>query len=110
MTAPPYRLILTGVLPGNYALQARAVDTSGLTAQSPVVPITVQPEPNSTVVNFDALNASRGPVEGTALSGYLAGVGISIANFSPGTALAVESQQNIAGDAWRRWRRHSQTF
>jgi hypothetical protein len=97
--AAPYRLVLTGVLPGHYDLQARAVDASGLAAQSQVVPITVQTGPDSTVVNFDALNASRGPVEGTTLEDYLAGFGISVASLSQGTELAVESQQNVAGGA-----------
>ena len=93
----PYELTLTGVLPGNYSLQARVVDASGLAAESEVMPVSVQVEPNSTVINFDALNASRGAVEGAGLNGYLAGFGVSVAGLSAGTALAVESQQNIAG-------------
>jgi hypothetical protein len=99
VSGSPYQLTLTGVLPGNYDLQASAVDVSGLAVESQVVPITVQTEPDSTVVNFDALNASREPVEGTILKDYLAGFGVSVASLSPGTELAVESQQNIAGGA-----------
>jgi hypothetical protein len=73
---------LNNVLPGNYALQARVVDVSGLAALSTVVPITVQLEPNSTLVNFDAstLNTSKAPVEGTLLNNYLASFGISVAS------------------------------
>jgi hypothetical protein len=97
----PYQLTLNNVLYGNYSLQARVVDVTGLAALSTVVPITVQLAPDSTVVNFDTntLNASRGPVEGTLLKNYLAGFGVSVAGLSPGTELAVESQQNIAGGA-----------
>ncbi len=93
----PYQFTWNGVLPGNYSLQASVVDSTGLTELSPVVPIAVQLGPESEVVNFDALNTSRTPVEGTPLNQYLAGYGISVGGMSAGTLLAVENQQNIAG-------------
>jgi hypothetical protein len=99
VSASPFQLTVSDVLPGTYDLQARAVDVSGLAVQSQVVPITVQIEANSTVMNFDALNASPGPVEGTVLKNYLAGFGVSVASLSLGTELAVEGQENIAGGA-----------
>jgi len=101
VSTSPYQLTLNNVLYGNYPLQARVVDVTGLSALSTIVPITVQLEPDSTLVNFDTntLNASRGPVAGALVNNYLAGFGVSVASLSPGTELAVESQQNIAGGA-----------
>lgn len=95
--AAPYKIIVNGVLPGQYDLQARVVDSTGLTAQSQVMPITVQAGADSTLMNFDTLLATRGPVEGQSLNQYLATYGVSVANVSGGTQLAVESQQIIAG-------------
>ncbi|HEY3857101.1 MAG TPA: FG-GAP-like repeat-containing protein [Verrucomicrobiae bacterium] len=99
-SASPYEMTVTGVLPGQYNLQARVTDSTGFTAQSAVMPVTVQPGPNSKLINFDTLNAARGPVEGQTLNAYLAGYGAFITGVSGGTAVAVESQQNIgAGKA-----------
>jgi hypothetical protein len=78
-------------------LQASVTDASGLSALSTVVPITVQLESNSTLVNFDALNTSRAPVSGAGVNSYLAGFGIGVTNLSPGTLLTVDSQSHIAG-------------
>jgi hypothetical protein len=93
----PYQLTLNNVLPGNYSLQARAVDSSGVTAISSVVLITVQIEPNSTAIDFDTLITKTAPVETAAVEKYLAGFGVTVASLSPGTELTVESQQQIAG-------------
>ncbi len=98
-SASPYQVTVTGVLPGQYDLQARVTDSTGLTAQSSVIPVTVQPGPNSTLISFDALNAARGPVEGQTLNGYLAAYGAFLTGVSGGTTVAVESQQNIGGGA-----------
>lgn len=89
----------TNVLGGNYSLQARVTDSTGLSVESPIVPLAVQPRPGSTLVNFDALNATRQAVAGAPVKTYLAGYGISIASLSPGTELAVENQDRIAGGA-----------
>jgi hypothetical protein len=101
VSSSPYQLTISDVLPGNYSLQASVVDVTGLAALSTVVPITVQLEPDSTVVNFDTntLNTKLAPVEGAAVAKYLAGFGVSVASLSPGTELAVESEHNIAGGA-----------
>ena len=99
VSGSPYQITLTNVLAGNYSLQASVTDASGLSALSTVVPITVQLESNSTLVNFDALNTSRAPVSGAGVNSYLAGYGISVTNLSPGTALTVDSQSHIAGGA-----------
>jgi hypothetical protein len=93
----PAQLTLNNVLSGNYSLQARVVDASGLTALSTVVPITVQLEPDSTLVDFDTLNTSQAPVETTAVEKYLAAFGVTVTNLSPGTELTVDRQQHIAG-------------
>ena len=94
----PFQITLTNVLPGNYSLQARVTDASGLAVPSKVVSISVQPAPNSTVVNFDSLNAATGAVTDGLLSSYLAGFGITVAtNISAGTTLAVENQAAIHG-------------
>jgi hypothetical protein len=99
VSGSPYQITLTNVLAGNYALQAQVTDASGLAVLSAAVPITVQLGPDSTVVNFDALNTSQAPVSGTVVDSYLAGFGVSVAGLSPGTALTVDRQQHIAGGA-----------
>jgi hypothetical protein len=89
-TGSPYE-ISTSFAAGNYNLQAIATDSSGYVAGSPFVPLTVQPAVNSTVMNFDGLNASRGPVTGAAVTKYFASYGVSVASISGGTALTVET-------------------
>ena len=93
----PYQIVFSNVLSGTYQLQARLVDSSGYSVASPVVPITVQLPPSSKVVNFDALNTSQGPVEGAALSEYLAGFGVTVSSLSSGTTLLAANQQSIGG-------------
>ncbi|HZM05221.1 MAG TPA: immunoglobulin domain-containing protein, partial [Candidatus Saccharimonadales bacterium] len=93
----PYQITLTNLLPGVYDLRARVVDSSGLAAPSAVVPVTVQLEANSALVNFDALNATRAPLGGASVNNYLKSFGMTIASLSPGTALTVDRQQHIAG-------------
>ena len=97
VSSSPYQLTENNVLPGNYALQARVLDLStGISALSPVVPITVQLEANSTLVNFDSLNTAKAPVSTAPVEKYLAGFGITVASLSPGTTLTVDLQQHIA--------------
>jgi len=48
---------------GSYSLQALAVDAAGLTGTSMVTHVTVN-NPGSTLVDFEALDASAGPVGG----------------------------------------------
>jgi hypothetical protein len=91
----PYTFAWTNVPEGSYYLQAEVIDPSGLATFSTAVGITVFRGGNSATVNFDALDASAGPVTGTFLSNYLAAEGISINAVSPGTALAVENQALI---------------
>jgi hypothetical protein len=95
--AAPYQLTVPNLLAGNYPLQARVTDSSGQSALSPIVPITVQAGANSTIVNFDSLNTLRAPVVGAAVASYLGGFGIGVANQTSGTSLAVESQKQIGG-------------
>jgi uncharacterized repeat protein (TIGR03803 family) len=91
----PYNFEWSNVLAGSYVLRAEAVDGSGLAAYSSPVSIGVGAGGNSLVVNFDALDATGGPV--TDLSGYLEGYGMSVTGLSAGTELAVENQGLIAG-------------
>ncbi len=93
----PSQLTLNNVLPGNYSLQALVTDSTGVSALSAIVPITVQIEGNSTAVNFDSLNAVKAPVQTAAVEKYLAGYGITVASLSPGTTLTVDNQKQIAG-------------
>jgi len=98
LSGGPYQVTVNNVLPGNYALQARVVDlSSGISALSPILPITVQLGPNSTLIDFDALNTTRAPQVTAAVETYLSHYGVTVASLSPGTALTVDSQQHIAG-------------
>jgi len=78
-------------------LRAQVADSSGVTAYSSPVSVTVGAGGSSRVVNFDALDASKGAVTNVALSNYLALYGIKVSGVSPGTALAVENQAGING-------------
>ena len=97
VSASPYQLTVNNVLAGSYALQARVTDASGVSALSPVVPVTVQLGANASLVNFDALNTGKAPVTGATVTSYLAGFGVTVASLSTGTALTVDSQQHLAG-------------
>jgi hypothetical protein len=94
----PYGLIWSNVLNGTYTLTAQVVDAAGYAQSSAPVLVTVAIGGSSIVVNFDALDAGSGPVTGGALSSYLASpYGVSLTSNSPGTAVAAEDQDNVAG-------------
>jgi len=100
-SASPYNFVWSNVLAGAYVLRAQVADSSGVTAYSSPVAITVAGKSgNSQVVNFDSLtlNATKVPVSGQVLSNYLYTNGIVLTtNVTPGTALAVENQATING-------------
>jgi choice-of-anchor C domain-containing protein len=88
----------SNVLAGTYVLTAQAFDSSGYARISSPLTVTVNPGPgNSTLINFDSLNASTGPVTGAALSNYLSGLGVTLGGVTPGTQVAVENQAVLAG-------------
>jgi len=75
----------TNVLNGTYAVTAQVIDTGGYARRSAPVQITVNVGVGtSTVVNFDQVTGS--------VASYLAQAGMTVASLSPGTSLAVESQ------------------
>jgi choice-of-anchor C domain-containing protein len=98
-TASPYTNTVSSLPPGSYALTAVATDQAGLTGTSGVVHVTVS-APGTVLIDFQALDASGGPVEGANLSNYLAGYGVAVSNVTPaGESLAVEDDQVFsAGD------------
>ncbi|MHB8519847.1 MAG: Ig-like domain-containing protein [Limisphaerales bacterium] len=59
-TAPPYTFSLTNVVPGSYALTARATDDRGLTTSSSLVTLTVVP------TNFPPTATIASPTNGAA--------------------------------------------
>src|SRR5208282_160854 len=66
---------------------------------SPVVAVTIN-IPGTSLVNFDALDTSRGVMNGVALSSYLAGYGIVATNVTFGTSLeALTSAQALQQSA-----------
>lgn len=95
----PYTITWSGVLPGTYTLRARVLDSEGAARISAPVTITVNDsgEGNSTIVNFDSLNAAGGSVTGSELASYLSQYGITITNVTTGTQTEVANQQNIHG-------------
>jgi len=95
VSAPTNSFAWSNVLAGTYVLRAQVADSSGVTAFSSPVTITVGLGGSSQVVNFDSLIATKGPVTNGVLSNYLAGFGITVTNLSPATALAVENQAAI---------------
>jgi hypothetical protein len=88
----------TNVLAGTYILTAQAVDNLGYTRiSSPVTLKVASGQGMSALINFDSLNASRGPVTGTALADYFSGFGLALTNVTAGTQVAVENQGLLAG-------------
>ena len=90
-TVNPGRLAL-----GSYSLQAVAIDASQLTSTSAVVHLTME-SPGSTLIDFEGLNASTGPVGGAALSSYLALFGVKATNVTANTSLAAVNDQVFLG-------------
>ena len=95
----PYTISLTNLAAGNYVFTAVATNTNGMAFTSPAVYVTVN-VPGTSLINFDPLGASQGPVgepgDGR-LSAYLAQFGVSLTNNSPGTEVVVENEANLAG-------------
>jgi hypothetical protein len=85
---------LTNLSVGSYALTAVATDNNNLTVTSSVVHVTVN-IPGTTLIDFDAVDASGGPVSGAALSAYLGNYGVEVGGVTPGTTLAVQEGQNF---------------
>jgi hypothetical protein len=97
-TSEPFAMIWSNVLAGTNVLTAEAFDSAGYARVSSPVTVSVSlGTGNSKLADFDALNASRGPVTGTALSNYLAGYGMTLADVTAGTLVAVENQSVLAG-------------
>ena len=94
-TSSPYSLVVSGLSPGSYALTVVAIDNLNLTGTSAPVHITLN-APGQTLIHFEALDASLGPVSGAPLSNYLAGYGVS-SNVTANTSAAAEN------DGIRRW-------
>jgi hypothetical protein len=95
-SSPPYSIFLFGQAAGSHALTAVAVDDFGLSKTSAVVHITVN-TPGTTLIDFEALNASATPVGGSLLSNYLAGFGAKATNVTAGTGLVVADDQEFLG-------------
>jgi hypothetical protein len=88
----PYGMTWSNVLNGTYTLTAQVVDMAGYAEFSAPVTVTVSPGGNATVVNFDSAQAVAD------LPAYLAANGMMIVtNNSPGTAVAAENQDSVAG-------------
>jgi hypothetical protein len=93
-----YQYVWANVLPGVYSLRAQVQDSTGVTAYSAPVSVTVNPGGNSQVVNFDSLSTAHGAVSGASLSNYLRGFGIMLSsNITSGAVLSAVNQSSIGG-------------
>ncbi|HWD18888.1 MAG TPA: immunoglobulin domain-containing protein [Verrucomicrobiae bacterium] len=96
--AAPYGLVWNDVLAGVYALTAKVIDAGGYATVSAPVQLTVNPgSGSSSLVTFDALDASKAAVSGKALTTYLTKNGMTVTDLTPGTTLTVQNQAKIAG-------------
>jgi len=89
---------LTNVAAGTYTFTAVASDGTYSRSSAPLN-VNVAPSAGIAVINFDALDATAGAVGGLALSNYLAGFGVSLANGTLGTRLEVLDENNLSGSA-----------
>jgi uncharacterized repeat protein (TIGR03803 family) len=88
---------LSGLAQGSYALMAVATDANGTSGTNVSgIHITLN-FPGTTLIDFEALNASAGPVSGVLLSNYLAGYGVYLTNVTATTSVAVQDDQDFIG-------------
>ncbi|MGA2176288.1 MAG: immunoglobulin domain-containing protein [Verrucomicrobiota bacterium] len=80
---------------GSYRLTAVAVDNRGLASTSRVTHITVN-IPGTYLIDFEGVDASTNAVSGDLLANYLSGYGITLANVTSNTTVAVQNDMNIA--------------
>jgi hypothetical protein len=92
-TATSLTLTTNGLTAGSYPLFAVATDANGTSATSLVSHVTLS-LPGTTLIDFEALDATAGPVTNAPLIKYLARYGVSFLR-STNTMLAVENDQNI---------------
>jgi hypothetical protein len=88
-------LTTNGLPAGSYPLFAVATDANGTSATSLVAHVTLS-IPGTMLIDFEALDATAGPVTNAPLIQYLARYGVSFRR-STNTMLAVENDQNILG-------------
>jgi hypothetical protein len=94
-TATNLSLTTNGLPAGSYPIFAVATDSNGTTGTSIVAHVTVN-IPGTTLIDFEALDASSGAVTNAKLNQYLAGYGVS-ERHSTNSTLAVQNDQNILG-------------
>jgi hypothetical protein len=96
-TTTATNLIVTtnGLAAGSYPIFAVATDANGTSATSLVAHVTLG-SPGTTLIDFEALDATAGPVTNAPLIQYLARYGVSFRR-STNTMLAVQNDQNILG-------------
>ncbi len=97
VTEAPFEFNWENVLAGNYGLRAKVYDADGNAVWSSTVNIVVNPGAagDSTIVNFDAINANGGPVSGATLATYLSGFGITLSEQSLGTTVQAVAQTSF---------------
>jgi phage/plasmid primase-like uncharacterized protein len=93
-TASNLTLATNGLAAGSHPLFAVAMDANGTSATSLVAHVTVN-IPGTTLIDFEALNATAGPVTNGLLNQYLAGYGVTIRGVTTNTTVAVQNDQNI---------------
>ena len=98
-TTAPYNFQVTpNSLPaGGHNLEVTAADSAGLVSTSAVVHITVNGAGTS-LIDFDALDASAGDVGGATLANYLAGYGVTVADVTGGAVMEAVDTNSFTGN------------
>ncbi|HWD18944.1 MAG TPA: FG-GAP-like repeat-containing protein [Verrucomicrobiae bacterium] len=95
---PPYTFVLPAgsLAPGEHTARLVAVTSGGTSGSSDLIHFTVN-TPGTTLIDFDALDTSKGAVGGTTLTKYLSNHGVTLNGVTVGSVLEAVNEGDQSG-------------